>query len=370
MNFQIIAISLLLLSGCQMNDHDKSQVQQSSFFVGTYTSDESKGIYKYILKENGQIEQIGLAAETENPSFLTKSVDNRFLLAVNENNIEGAGSVSSFAIVDDSLKILSQSSSGGAHPCYISVNKLGFVLVANYTGGNVGLLKLNEKGELSDLLDVQQHYGKGSSERQQTPHAHYSSFSPYQNGVISIDLGTNELWFSDLDAEKHILVPSDPAKLKMDSAAGPRHMVYHPNDQWIYVLNELNSSITILSKNIEEKYIKGGSISTLPKDYTEASFCGDIHISSDGKFLYASNRGHDSIAIFEVDEQTGLLKLQMHQETHGNWPRNFSFSPDERYILVANQNSNNIVSFKRNKSTGLLKYETEIEAPTPVCILF
>jgi 6-phosphogluconolactonase len=253
MNLQIITISLLLLTGCQMNNNSSSQDPHSPFYVGTYTTDESKGIYKYLLREDGQIEQISLAAVTENPSFLTKSVDNRFLLAVNENNIDNSGSVSSFAITGDSLKLISQSSSGGAHPCYISVNKSGFVLVANYTGGNVGLLKLNENGELSDLLDVQQHYGKGSAERQQAPHAHYSTFNPDQNGVISIDLGTNELWFSDLNAEKQILIPSDPYKLKMDSAAGPRHMVYHPNNKWIYVLNELNSSITILSKDKEDK---------------------------------------------------------------------------------------------------------------------
>ena len=172
MKYNFIAIILLFIAGCQANKQEVTNDGDISFYVGSYTTEESKGIYKYLLREDGSLQQIGLVAVTDNPSFLELSADKRFLLAVNENNIEGTGSVTSYLIKDDSLKLISQRSSGGAHPCFISVNKSGFVLVANYTGGNVGLLKLNKTGELTDLLHVQQHDGQGTTKRQLSPHAH------------------------------------------------------------------------------------------------------------------------------------------------------------------------------------------------------
>ncbi len=240
----------------------------------------------------------------------------------------------------------------------------------NYTGGNVGLLRLNEKGELSPILDVQQHFGRGTTERQQAPHAHSAWFDPIDNNIISVDLGTNELWFSHLDTALQKLLPTNPLTLKMQPGAGPRHLVFHPKGKWVYVVNELDCTVTLLQKSDNGKYKKGVSVSTLPVGYTEPNTCADIHISSDGKFVYVSNRGHNTIAIYDVNAQNGSLKLGGHQSTHGDGPRNFSLSPDGKYLLVANQQTDNIVSFERDKSTGLLKYVCEIEAPTPVCILF
>jgi len=156
----------------------------------------------------------------------------------------------------------------------------------------------------------------------------------------------------------------------MNHGAGPRHLVFHPNGKWIYVLNELDCTVTLIIKSDDDKYTKGVSISTLPADYSEPSKCADIHISSDGKFLYASNRGHNSIAIYDVDGNSGTLKFIEHELTRGDSPRNFSLSPDEKYLLVANQNTNNIVSFKRDLTNGLLEYVSQIKAPKPVCILF
>jgi len=362
---------LLLLSSCKTNKKESVEENDSySFFVGTYTNGESQGIYKYSLQNDGTLKRTGLAAKSDNPSFLTMSIDKKYLIAVNEIDQEGTGKVSSFSITKDSLSFISSSSSGGAHPCFVTVNEIGYLLTANYTGGNVGLLRLNKKGELSSLLDVQQHIGNGTTERQQAPHAHSAWFEPVSNTIISIDLGTNELWFSHLDTITQKLIPSNPPKLKMQPDAGPRHLVFHPNNKWVYVVNELNSTVQLLIKSDNDIYKKETPISTLPIDYTEPNTCADIHISSDGKFVYASNRGHDSISIFNVNAKDGSLSLAGHQSTYGKGPRNFSLSPDDNYLLVANQHTNNIVSFKRDKITGLLKYIEQISAPTPVCLLF
>ena len=375
--FQLIILALLIL-GCQTKKEKPQQVADkqenkstTSFFVGTYTDTLSKGIYSYSLADDGKLEKIELAATSVSPSFLTKSTDSKYLLAVNEtDNNNGNGTVESYSINGDSLKFISRSSSGGAHPCFITINKNGNVLVANYTGGNVGLLQLNSNGKLSDLLDVQQHTGKGIKKQQNAPHAHSVWFDSDNERIISIDLGTNELWFSKLDSSQQKLEFTYPKKLKMDKGAGPRHLSFHPNGKWVYVINELNSTVSLLEKNENNILEKKASFSTLPDDYTEDSFCADIHISSDGKFLYASNRGHNSLAIFNINSKNGSLQLTAHQSVHGNWPRNFALSPNEDYIIVANQLSGNIVSFKRDTTTGLLEYTDEIKITAPVCILF
>ncbi|MCF8301898.1 MAG: lactonase family protein [Bacteroidales bacterium] len=341
-----------------------------SFYVGTYTDKESQGIYEYLLKEDGTIKRIGLSALSENPSFLAMTPDKKFLLAVNETNQKGSGAVESFLVKGDSLSFISRSSSGGAHPCFVTINEQGFVLAANYTGGNLGLLRMDEEGELTDLLDVEQHNGSGTTQRQEGPHAHSVYFMPGSDRIISADLGTNELWFSHLDTVRQKLLPSDPQKIKMAPGAGPRHLAFHPNGNWIYVLNELDCTVTMLQTTNEDKYVKGGSVSCLPSGYTGHNTAADINISSDGKFLYVSNRGHNSIAMFRVNAHDGSLSLIGFQSCHGDGPRNFSLSPDEKHLLVANRYINNIVSFKRDKSTGQLEYVHQIDAPTPVCVLF
>ncbi len=372
MKFLIYLSFVLILISCQSKKGNNSpKKEHSTFYVGTYTDGKSKGIYKYALKKNGDLEKIGLAAKTENPSFLTISNDKKYLIAVNEiSNKDTVGTVSSFLIKGDSLQPISNISSGGAHPCHISINDQNYITIANYTGGNVGLLRLNENGGLSNLLDVQQHTGKGTTDRQEAPHAHSSWFVPGSDDIISVDLGTNELWFSKLDISSQKLQASTQQKLKMVDGAGPRHVTIHSNNKWIYVLNELNGTITLVQKNTKGIYEKGFTISTLPKDYTETNSSADIHISQDGNFVYASNRGHNTIAIFKTNSLNGELTLVGHEPTRGDAPRNFSLSLEDDYVLVANQNSNNIISFARNIDTGLLTFIDEIEAPKPVCILF
>ena len=343
------------------------------FYLGTYTegASTSQGIYKYELSPNGGVKQIGLAVMAENPSFLALSADKKFLVAINEvKNLDNVGSVESYMVFEDTLILLNRQSSGGAHPCFVALNDAGYVLAANYTGGNVGLLKLEKDGPLSELLDIQQHTGQGTTDRQQAPHAHSAWFSPADGSVISIDLGTNELWFSTIDADGKKLVPSTPEKLALNPGDGPRHLTFHPKGKWIYVANELSSTVTRLDRQETGSYTKGPSVSTLPAGYSEPNTCADIHISSDGKFVYASNRGHNSIAVMGVNEADGTLRLLGNKGCGGEGPRNFALSPDENFILVANQHTNNIVTLKRDPVSGLLKYVGQVEAPTPVCIIF
>jgi len=369
-----IALCLfVILAACQMKPKNSTREQPTNtFYVGTYTEGESEGIYKYELLPDGTMRAVGLVAKSENPSFLAKSSDGRYLVAVNEiQNEQHVGSVESWKITEDSLTFISRSSSGGAHPCHVSLNTSGYILTANYTGGNVGLLKIDKSdGRLSDLLDLQQHSGQGSTDRQQGPHAHSAWFVPESDDVMAIDLGTNELWFSELDQKQGVLTPRDPQKLAMTKGAGPRHLTFHPNNNWVYVINELDCTVSLVKKDDAGTCYLQTSVSTLPKGYDQPNYCADIHVTQDGQFLYASNRGHNSIAIFSINKENGALASVGHPSTRGDFPRNFALSPDGDYLLVANQKSNNIVSFHRNKETGSLTFVDECEAPTPVCILF
>lgn len=371
----LIIMAIASLYGCQEKKEEikvdkATSVKSQSFFVGTYTNKESQGIYKYSLSPDGTLKEIGLVAESSNPSFLAKDITNNYLLAVNENDINGTGTVESYSIERDSLILIDKKPTGGAHPCHISITKNGYVLIANYTGGNVSLLIVDKKGNLSDLLNIQQHQGKGTTERQEGPHAHFSVLDDKTQTIIASDLGTNELWFYELDTLNKKLINTSQSKLKMKIGGGPRHVALHPNGKWIYVLNELVSQVQQVVLKDDGTYEAQMSFSILPANYSEPNTGADIHISSDGKFLYASNRGHNSIAIMAVNDANGALKLIGHESTKGDGPRNFSLSPDEKYVLVANQHTDTIVSYKRNAITGLLTFVDQIKAPTPVCILF
>lgn len=365
----ISMISLLLLLSCGSAEKEKKEKQEpQAFYVGTYTDKDSQGIYKYELSEEGQMKQTGLMAVTENPSFLAKSSDGKYLLAVNEISDENNhGRVESYAISQDSLLLISSQASGGAHPCFVSTNEGGYVLVANYTGGNMALLKIDEQGALNEL-DLEQHEGKGTTSRQQGPHAHSAWFAPMNDHIISVDLGTNELWFSTIEQEK--LIPVTPQKLAMERGAGPRHLCFHPNHQWIYVLNELNGTVTQVEVLADGTYQIRSTHSTLDSEYTGENYAADIHISSDGRFIYASNRGPNDLAVFDVNAKNGQLTLLSHISTQGIWPRNFCLSPDENFLLVAHQHSDDISCFKRDQDTGLLELVSQVWAPSPVCLLF
>ncbi len=367
----LLLASILMVAACQ-NTKSKTPVNLNkySFFLGTYTDGNSKGIYKLEMDTTGRLEMIGLAAETKNPSYLAFANNQKTLLAINEISLDNnMGTVESYQI-GDSLMLISRKASGGAHPCFVTANDAGVVLAANYTGGNVGYLQVDQNGELSDILDVQQHTGSGTvAKRQDQPHAHSVWFQPNSDQILTADLGTNELWISSIDSASNQFVPANQAKVSLADGAGPRHLAFHPNGKIFYVINEIDNTISTFTISDHKELCLAGNISTLPADFGGVSNTADIHISKDGKFLYGSNRGHNSIVIFEVQEN-GALKLLGHESTRGDHPRNFSLSPDDKFLLVANKNSNNIVSFKRDSSTGMLTFVDEIKADSPVCILF
>ncbi|WP_434037671.1 lactonase family protein [Formosa sp. 4Alg 33] len=369
MKIVIFILSFIFITSCNTNK-SATKPDSSQFYVGTYTTKDSKGIYKYELNSDGTFKSLGLKAVTENPSFITFSSNKENLIVANEIDVENSGAITSFSIENDTLIFKNTISSGGTNPCYVATNSDDYIITANYSSGTVGLHSIKEDGSLSDLLATQKHTGKGTTSRQESPHAHSAWFEPNSNTIISIDLGTNQLWFSKIDTISNTLQPIEPLVLDMAEGAGPRHLAFHPNSKWIYVLNELDNTVTRIEKSSNRAYTIEESISTLPSNYKKENTSADIHMSNDGLFLYTSNRGHNSIAIYKVNKTNGTLTFIAHESTHGKDPRNFSLSPSNDYIVVANQTSDNLVSFKRDKKTGALQYVDEINAPTPVCVLF
>ena len=347
------------------------------FYVGTYTGSGSEGIYIFSLDpRDGKLVNHGLASKSENPSFITLTQDGKFLLAVNETKDEqnhNTGYVESFLINKDDHHLILQNKvpSGGAHPCFVSVNEAGLVLAANYTGGNIALFKLGKSGKLSNYTDVQQHIGNGPVKaRQSEPHVHSAFFEPNSKRIFVSDLGTDRVAVYVPDGNGSKLAKPAISEIKITPGSGPRHLAFHPKLKILYVVNELSNNISVISLNRDGSFIALETVSTLPAGFDKVSNCADIHISGDGKFVYASNRGLNSIAIFSVDPVNGKLLLMGQESTQGDTPRNFALSPKEDYILVANQNSEDIVSFHRDRSTGKLVFADKIKAFKPVCILF
>lgn len=371
-----IFIGFILIFNNLFAGSDKSKVTQY-FFVGTYTEGGSEGIYSYSLNAaTGKLTNCGLAAKTDNASFLALSSNKKFLLAVNETKDEHSrnmGYIESFLVNknEHQLKFVNKVPSGGAHPCYVSVNQSNFVLAANYTGGNAALFRLDESGILSEFTDVQQHYGHGpNKERQVEPHVHSAFFEPLSNRVFVADLGTDQVTVYLLDVKSVKLVKAPFPAINIAPGSGPRHLAFHPSMKIVYVVNELSNDISVVYMNSDGSFRIIEMISTLPAGNKKPSNCADIHISKDGRFLYASNRGFNSIAIFSVDPATGQITLVGQESTRGDTPRNFTLSPNEDFLLVANQNSQDIVSFRRDKQSGKLKFADQAKAFKPVCLLF
>lgn len=346
------------------------------FYVGTYTDSGSEGIYRFGLdRSTGKLHSNGLAVLSENPSYLALTPDGKYLLSVRETNDEqnkNSGYIELFKVEDaGNLTSVNKVSSGGAHPCHVAVNGEGAVLASNYTGGNVALLRIEPAGELSEALSVDQHTGSGPVKgRQEKPHVHSALFEPNGKRIFVADLGTDQVKVYTIDKATFALKPYRYPEIRLAPGSGPRHMAIHPNGKLLFVANELGSSVTVV-----QLLEKGGfrileTASTLPAAFVQSNTCADIHLSPEGNFLYVSNRGMNSIALFSVQAGEGKIKLIAHEATRGEIPRNFTLTPDGDYLLVANQNSDNIVAFKRNAETGLLTFTDQINAFKPVCLLF
>jgi len=358
-------------------------------YVGTYTENgsESKGIYAYRFDSTtGALAPIGLAARAINPSFLAVHPNRRFVYSVNEvRNYKGekSGAVSAFAIdhATGKLNLLNQVASKGGDPCYVTVDRTGkYVLVANYAGGSVAVFPVLEDGRLGEASAVVQHTGHGTNpERQEAPHAHSIDISPDNRFAIVDDLGLDETQVYSFESAKGSLLAADPndprnslKTAKATPGAGPRHFALHPNGQFAYVINEMQNVVSVFryDANVGDLHLLQ-AISSLPKDYSGHSEAAEIEVYPSGKFLYASNRGHDSIAVFAIDKDKGTLTPIEYVSTKGASPRNFEFDPSGSLLFAANEKSDNLVVFRINPHTGRLTPTSKVlDISQPVCVKF
>ena len=371
---------ILILSLVTITAAKESPKNKYILFVGTYTGKESKGIYAYRFDAaSSELTPLGVAAETSNPSFLAIDPSRRFLYAVDEvQNYKGAssGAVIAFAIDQQSgkLSLLNQVPSRGADPCYIAFDKTGkYALVANYTGGSVAVFPVQSDGHISEASAFVQHKGSSvNKERQEGPHAHWIETTSDNRFAVAVDLGLDELLVYRFNASKGSLTPNDPPYAKLDPGAGPRHLAFHPNGKFAYVVNELQSSITAFSHDPSRGALhKLNTITTLPKGFAGSNDTAEIKVHPSGKFLFASNRGHDSIAVFSIDSHAGTLTLVDHFSTQGKTPRNFEIDPTGKLLFVANQDTDNIVVFRIDPHNGRLTPTGQtLHVPSPVCLKF
>ena len=374
-----INISTGVIVGAALRGHPSFASTTARLYIGTYTNTaaHSDGIYLYSMDpDSGALSRAG-AFKSVNPSFLTIDSSRRFLYAVNEINdflSQPSGGVSAFAIDNlGNLRLLNQQATRGADPCYLSIDqKNRTLLIANYTGGNVSVLPLRSDGTLNLVSEVKQHEGSGPKEQQKGPHAHCIIFDRAQRHALAADLGIDKVMIYDFDRTTGKLTPGKQAFAELQAGAGPRHLTFHPSGKYLYAICELDSTLAAFKYNEADGALTHiDTISTLPSDFSGVSYCADVHVSGSGKFLYGSNRGHNSIVVFEIDDGSGKLKLVEHVSTEGDWPRNFTLDPSGKFLLVANQRSDNVVSFAIDAQTGRLKPTGHTEQiPAPVCIRF
>jgi len=377
----LLTTPLILFSSAQTVKKAAARSQYLAY-VGTYTTKtNSKGIYVFRFDAAvGQAKAIGLAAESADPSFLAVHPDGQHLYAVNELSEFGgqkSGAVSAFAIDrhTGSLTLLNQVATRGAGPCYISLDQTGkFVLVANYDGGSIATLPIRNDGGLGPTSGFIQHHGSSvNKERQEGPHAHWIGASPDNRFVLTADLGLDEILIYRFDANKGTLSPNTPPYRKVTPGSGPRHLAFHPNGQFGYVLSEMVATVSAFvyaNKPGVLGFLQ--TVPTLPEDYSGPIEAAEIVVHPSGKFLYASNRaGIDTITAFSIEPARGTLKLAGKTSTQGKTPRHFAIDPTGAFLLAANEESNNIVVFKINPATGNLTPTGQVvEAPSPVCITF
>ena len=362
-----LLLSVFLIYSCKNEENKmlKSETNKDTgVIVGTYTNAGSEGIYKLIMNSNGNLYKKQLLVKVENPSFLAVSKRGEFVYAVQENEI---GKVFAYKWNEEKNRLIEieNMETAGKHPCYVSLNHNNkSIAFANYSSGNIGFVEVNENGGFKSDIQVKQHKGKGTLlPNQEKPHAHCTKF--YKNNFLyAVDLGIDKVLKYTIDNNEMI---KSEIVLESKNGDGFRHLIFHPTKNISYVVNEFSNSVMV--SQIEKEtgvFNKIQQVSTLPKGYEKESFAADIQISNDGKFLYISNRGQNSIAIFSIDIE-GLLTFITTESVRGNWPRNFMLTKDNNFLLVANQFSNNIVVFKRDENTGMLEYTgNQLEMSLPV----
>lgn len=353
-------------------------------YVGTYTrpdpglkSTNGRGIHVLALnQETGALTPISEISNIDSPAFLAISPDKQFLYATSEVSMWPEGTVTAYKIdpATGGLAYINKQATLGSSSAYVSVDPSNrMVMVANYGDGqSAAIFPIRPDGGVAPASDSVVHAGSSVNEaRQEKPHAHCIQAEPTSRFVYIADLGIDKLMIYQLDTANGHLIPNTIPSFDLPPGTGPRHFVFHPNGKFAYIIGELNSSITAVAVDSSTGALRAlQSISTLPEDADhEPNYCSDIHIHPSGKFLYGGNRGHDSIVIYAVDSESGLLTYRAHQSTLGSTPRNFAIDPTGTFLLAGNQNSDTIVTFRINQQTGLLHETGNIaDVPTPVCL--
>jgi 6-phosphogluconolactonase len=352
-------------------------------YFGTYTRGSSEGIYQARFEpETGKLGSLELAAALENPSFLAFHPTRPLVCAVSEVNSfvdaraggRNSGAVSSLKRDEETgkLTLLNQQATGGAHPCHVSFTPSGaFVMVANYSGGSVACFPIQQNGWLAPMSGFVQHEGSSVNERRQKgPHAHSINPGPTGRFFYAADLGVDKIFIYRLDAGR--LVVNRPASADLAPGSGPRHFTFHPGGRFAYVINELLSTVTTFQHNADTGALTEiQTITTLPEDFDGKSTTAEVQVHPSGRFLYGSNRGHDSIAAFRINQDTGKLTPLGQTPSGGKTPRNFAIDPTGRYLIAAHQATDNVVVHKINQDTGTLEPTgQELKVSAPVCIKF
>ncbi len=349
-------------------------------YIGTYTGAKSKGIYvSRFDPATGRLTPPELAAETMSPSFLALRPGGRFLYAVGEaTNLGGkrGGAVSAFSLdaKTGKLTLLNHQPSGGAGPCHLAVDQTGkCLLVANYGSGSIAALPIQADGALGEPGAVIQHHGSSvNPQRQAGPHAHFILPDPANRFALTCDLGLDQVLVYRLDPAKAGLVANDPPFAAVKPGAGPRHLAFHPSGRFVFVINEMGSTLTAFAYDAQRGALKElQTLSTLPEGFAGKSTCAEVQVHPSGNFVYGSNRGHDSLAVFGFDPASGKLTCREHQSTQGKNPRHFALDPTTQWLLAENQDSDSIVVFRVDPKTGRLSPAGQsVSVGTPVCAVF
>ncbi len=349
-------------------------------FFGSYSKPGSQGITVCELDlSSGQLKPLSSSDAVRNPSFLALHPSGLYLYAVGEvGSVNGTpgGAVAAFRVGGPTGKLtfLNQQSSRGGGPCYVAVDATGKnALVANYGGGSIASLPIDGYGKLAEASAFIQHEGSSVNEsRQKAPHAHSILPSPDNRFVMAADLGCDKLFVYRFDANAGSLTPHEPAYAELKPGAGPRHFDFHPNGQFVYVINELDLTVTAFRYDADAGRLEEiHTLSTLPGEIQPGYSCAQIRVHPSGKFLYGSNRGHDTIAIFSIDPESGKLTAEGHEPTQGKTPRNFNIDPTGQFLIACNQNSDNVVVFKIDPENGKLSATgTPLQLVAPVCVQF
>jgi 6-phosphogluconolactonase len=346
-------------------------------FVGTYTDGKSKGIYRMEFDPaTGKLSEPVLAAEVDNPSFLAVHPTHKYLYSANESSGNSAGSVTAIALDAKSgeLTKLNRQSTIGNGPCHLVVDAAGKnVLVANYGGGSVAVLPIGPDGKLAPASDFIQHKGQVfDQKRQGKPHAHSVNLDKANRFAAVADLGLDRIFFYKFDPIQGKLVPNDPPAAKVKDRSGPRHFAFHPDGKHAYVINEINCTVTAFEYDPDHGTLTEiQTIPTMPVAVARGHSTAEVVVHPSGKFLYGSNRGHDSLAVYTIEPGTGRLKNVEYKPTGGKTPRNFAVDPTGSYVLAENMGSNNIVVFRVDPATGALEPTGQvIEVPKACCVKF